>query len=424
MKLGPVHVVTDRTMDAMQAQTRQLATRLSATLARLDQLQAERDRLLTAVAPREHEGLPRPHRHHTNRTRPAPVYLLEPDADAPASRAAVARIVAAYQQAREDFVAAQPCMWEHIAQQRGEFLEALNLGDTERVGSLLRQLFRTDLVWGLGIGMGHAVPDTLGAGRENAVQVLLADQLRSLAESVGTARLTSHEQNLDEHLHALDVDLDDLFARTEAALGRSLTAPDVGGSYGCTLAGRRTTPDYVYHAYTFERLRRIGAAPTDSVAEIGGGYGCLALQFARAGFADYTIYDLPWVNAIQGYYLLASLPPERVRLYGEPKTGPAVTLMPGWCFEQLPARSTDWVVNVNSMPEMGRATACGYLRAIGRVLRRRFLSINQEARTPVLEYGPQNCVPELVAEIGGLRRIERTVYWMRNGYAEEVYEPA
>ena len=41
-------------------------------------------------------------------------------------------------------------------------------------------------------------------------------------------------------------------------------------------------------------------------------------QFARAGFTDYAIYDLPWVNALQGYYLIMALPEGSVRLYGEP----------------------------------------------------------------------------------------------------------
>jgi putative sugar O-methyltransferase len=415
MKLGPVHVVTQQTMDTMQAQRQQLEARLEQATAQLAQRQAER----AGQPPPDECAVPRPYLHSAVGARLAPIFLLPPDPDTPRARAAVSRIIAAYQQAREDFVPAQPCMWEYIAQKHVEFVAALNLGDEERVGESLRAFFRTDLIWGLGMAMGHAVPDTLGP-RERIVQIVCADQLRGLAEAVGVARLTNSEQNLDEYRRALDVDLDTLFLQTERTLGRELSCPQVGGAYGCELAGRRTTPDFLYHAYTVERLHQLGASPAQSVAEIGGGYGCLAYQFARAGFTDYAIYDLPWVNALQGYYLLMTLPEGTVRLYGE--TGGSVAVLPGWCFEQRAPRSADWVINVNSLPEMGRSTASGYLAQIARVLRGRFLSINQEAKMTVLEYGPQNCVAELVAEIGGLRRTSRGRYWMRNGYVEEVYE--
>jgi putative sugar O-methyltransferase len=269
--------------------------------------------------------------------------------------------------------------------------------------------------------MGHPVPTDLGPS-ERIVQLVCADQLRGLAEAVGSARLTSAEQNFDEYRRPLDTDLDALFLATERILGRELTCPDVGGTYGCELVGRRTTADYLYHAYTVERLRQLGLRPGQSVAEIGGGYGCLAYQCVRTGCTDYTIYDLPWVNALQAYYLLMSLPEGTVRLYGE--TTGSLAILPGCCFEQLPDRSTDWVINTNSLPEMASSTATDYLRQIARVLRGNFLSINQEAKMPVMHYGPQNCVAELAAEVGTLTRTERSRFWMRHGYVEEIYQPA
>jgi hypothetical protein len=53
-----------------------------------------------------------------------------------------------------------------------------------------------------------------------------------------------------------------------------------------------------------------------------------------------------------------------------------------------------------------------------------FLSINQEAKAPNLDVGRQNCVAELVETHGGLQRIARHRYWMRQGYVEEVFVPA
>jgi hypothetical protein len=142
---------------------------------------------------------------------------------------------------------------------------------------------------------------------------------------------------------------------------------------------------------------------------------------ARAGFRKYAIYDLPWVNAIQGYFLIMSLPPGSVRLLGE-ENG-ELEILPFWRFYLRPPDSADYVVNANSLPEMGVATARSYVAAIHRVARKLFLSINQEAKAPSHDYGPQQCVAELIDEHGGYERLSRQRYWMRPGYAEEVFRP-
>ncbi|HUR53672.1 MAG TPA: hypothetical protein VMZ71_06055, partial [Gemmataceae bacterium] len=157
------------------------------------------------------------------------------------------------------------------------------------------------------------------------------------------------------------------------------------------------------------------------VVEVGGGYGCLALLAHRAGVREYAIFDLPWVNALQGYFLLRSLPEGIVRLYGE--SGGTLRVLPYWKLDDEPAKSCGVAVNTDSLPEMGRDTAAGYLPKIGRVARRAFLSINQEAMAHVPGVGPQQCVSQLVDEFGGFAAVGRQRYWMRQGYAEEVYRP-
>jgi hypothetical protein len=141
----------------------------------------------------------------------------------------------------------------------------------------------------------------------------------------------------------------------------------------------------------------------------------------RAGLTDYAVYDLPWVNALQGYFLIMALPPGSVRLYGE--DAGTLAVLPGWSFGQVADRSVDYVVNSNSLPEMGAETARGYVRDIRRAVRKLFLSINQECKVPVMDYGPQQCVAELVAAEGGFRRLSRSRYWVRHGYIEEVFRP-
>jgi putative sugar O-methyltransferase len=176
------------------------------------------------------------------------------------------------------------------------------------------------------------------------------------------------------------------------------------------------------HSYTLHRLQQLGVDKEEQVVEIGGGFGCLAQLSARAGYQRYAIYDLPWVNAIQGYYLIMSLPPDTVRLYGE--TEGSIEVNPFWKFESLADNSIDCVVNTDSLPEMGRHTAFGYIQEVRRVLKGVFLSINQEAKADNAGVGHQNSVAELVSEAGGLKRLVRCLYWMRQGYVEEVYAPS
>ena len=46
--------------------------------------------------------------------------------------------------------------------------------------------------------------------------------------------------------------------------------------------------------------------------------------------------------------------------------------------------------------------------------------MNQEAKASNAGFGEQNSVAELVREVGGLKTLSRCLYWMRQGYVEEV----
>ena len=191
------------------------------------------------------------------------------------------------------------------------------------------------------------------------------------------------------------------------------------------IGGKLVTIDTLTHGYAVYRLGQMGATSDSVVAEIGGGYGCLAYLFYGAGFHHYAIYDLPWVNTLQGYFLIRSLPPGSVRLYGEGDG--SLQVMPHWCFHRLPKRSVDYVINTNSMPEMNPDTAREYLVRIRELVRGSFLSINQEAQVQLsldtVDYDAQNWIARMVEEVGGFRVVSRMPYWMFPGYAEEIFEP-
>lgn len=432
MKVGPVHVVTDRTMAGMLhimhgLQSAHDAAARERDAARAEQESARRERDAARRAHRaevealRHTTVPAQFLHHTaGATLPESV-LLPPDADDDRCREAVRRVVAAYRRARADFRAPSRGLWEHIEGTQAEFISALDCGDERRAGDVLRRTFRTDAVWGLGYVAAATADDVVANPRANVNQLRIRDMLLGLASAVGAARVTNPEQSPAEHARPLAADPGPELTAAEGVVGFDVSMPEVGGNYGGHVAGKVVSADTLYHAYAVHRLAELGATPRHAFAEIGGGFGCMALLAHRAGFADYAIYDLPWVNALQGYFLIMALPETPVRLYGEDAGSLAV--LPGWGFGGLAGRSVDWVINTNSLPEIGGETARNYVRDTARVAREGFYSINMESKTAVLDYGPQNCVAEMAAEVGGLRRASRHRYWMRYGYVEEVYRP-
>jgi hypothetical protein len=352
----------------------------------------------------------------------APVVVLDFDAVDDRSRTAAARAVAAYRAAMAAPEAPAPSMWRGVEEQHAAFLTAARAGDVETALDSLRRMFHMHLVWGLG-RVHPQTPVDLASGETAGLQIQLADALVSLGEATGASLITNIEQQGREvHFAALRVDLDALLSAVITRTGLDVDMPAAGGLYGCVVAGRRVTIDTLVHAYTAYRLKQLGVGGGERIVEIGGGYGCLSHSCRRNGFSDYTIFDLPWVNVLQGYFLIMTLGAEEVSLFGEPDR--PVKVRPFWEFAALADRSVDVVINTDSLPEIGAETARKYIAGIARVTRRCFLSINQEAMMDYPGVGRQQHVNGLVAREPGLRLLHRHRYWMRQGYVEEIFAPA
>lgn len=351
-----------------------------------------------------------------------PVVVRERDAADGRSRAACERVVDAYLAASAAAEQAAPSMWASLEDRQSAFLQAVRARDVATVQQTLAGLFHDDLVTGLG-RVHRLMPIHIAEGKPRGMQLQVVDALVSLAEATSVSRVTCIEQQgVTAHINALAIDPDSVLTGIVERTGLALEMPPVGGNYGCRIGGRDVSIDSLVHAYTPYRLRQLGAGAGDRLVEIGGGYGCLAYICSRNGFADYTIVDLPWVNLLQGYLLIMALGADAVSLYGEPER--AVKVRPFWEFFALPPRSVDVVINTDSLPEIGEETARRYIDGIARVTRRCFLSINQEAMVNWPGVGRQQYVNGLVAEEPGLRLRHRQRYWMRQGYVEEVFEPA
>jgi putative sugar O-methyltransferase len=352
--------------------------------------------------------------HHAMSGAIAPLERLAPDPPTAVSLDAASRVTEAYHRARADEVSPGISMWTYIERRHSDFLTALNKRNVKAVQAQLGAMFTNGLTYGIARLSFNLDRDA------HYVQLRCTDALRSLAESCGAERSVSLEQQGPEaQRNALQVDLDRLLRDTERITGLDLSCVPIGAGHGCRVAGRLINTDSLLHSYTVNRLRGLGASPESTIIEIGGGYGCLADLFARAGLRCYAIYDLPWVNVMQGYYLIMALPDCDVRLYGENRGDVAV--LPFWRIRDLAPKSVDYVININSLPEMDAAIAQDYMTVIGRILRRSFLSINQEGMAANAT-GPQNWVHGLAAQQDVLTCRSRHPWWMEQGYVEELYE--
>ena len=126
-----------------------------------------------------------------------------------------------------------------------------------------------------------------------------------------------------------------------------------------------------------QKFARLGDRPI--IAEIGGGYGGLAVKLKRLfPAATILIFDLPEANAIQTWYLDQNFPDAKTSGYsdllrhGLPailEARPDFIMLPGWSFADLQPASLDLVVNTRSMMEMNRETIAFYFNGIHRALK-------------------------------------------------------
>jgi hypothetical protein len=90
----------------------------------------------------------------------------------------------------------------------------------------------------------------------------------------------------------------------------------------------------------------------------------------------------------------------------------------------------DMVFNQDSLPEIHRDAALDYIAWIRQISLRWFYSINQEANEaytqdfwqPAGESDPRQNIVHALVKAYGFRRVMRAPYWLRKGYASELYQ--
>jgi len=339
------------------------------------------------------------------------------------------RLLAAYRSARWVASAAtdRNDLWTTITAGQSGFIGLLEGGDPGDLARYLCNLSRHDA--GRGIVQGDREYQLIvrDASYRNAIGLMTKDKLVALAEAVGALPVENPEQGVFGRSLYLDPDM--LVAKISERIG-DIAPPDIDGgllkvmtAHG--LFGERDL-NAIFTAFLIRRLLGVSSNSAD-VCEIGAGTGRVAYWVFRNGIRNYTIFDLPHVNVVQGYYLLKGLGTESVALYDELEPiggGPFVKVLPSHAIRDEQTRQYDLILNQDSFPEIHVATVREYLLWIRQVCRGSFMSINHETR-PRSSHGLiQLNVPEIVEEVGGFQRVDRFPYWLRKGYVAELYRVA
>lgn len=311
----------------------------------------------------------------------------------------VKRLVASY---RKSFKKSHYAggMWTDFFQKRhGEMHKVFMAGQINDSATFLRDPASNDLHYGFDdtrIELTRAFSSN--PARQAEYASICKMSLVTVAEALGAIRLENPERTPKPKPGP---DTEKLLQAIDKAMGFKVDFPnpfpdEFGLQTERGVAGYRA----IHALYQAHRIRQLSKG---RILEIGAGTGRTAYYCHKMGLTDYTIVDLPFTGISAGYFLgraLGAVIPE-----GESGTGIKI-LSP----DAFHAASTqyDLIVNIDSLTEMPVSVAEAYWRAIQK-RSKLFLSINHEAND------------KTVMEITKVTPKERVPYWMRRGYAEEIY---
>ena len=304
----------------------------------------------------------------------------------------IQRIKASYRRTCREYVPDTTSMWSIIDKMREPIHRAL-LADDDSINEYLYDPSASHLFYGL-----DGFPDK---NAKLGLDVNTFDKFIRLCEALGVRKLMNPESGLPKKLLSVDVDLElDKICKALGVDDLTIANPF---QYTYGLKTKRGVLNYrtvqcLYQAY---RINQLGGKNT---IEIGGGIGRTAYYSMLFGTSAYTIIDLPMTLVCQALFLGQTLGENRIRLDGEPDTGQPVQLL---CPTNFPDSTFDVAFNADSLTEMSEQHAVEYAKCIKKQASV-FLSINHEINSFT------------VSSIMG-KPTYRFPYWLRKGYAEELY---
>lgn len=349
--------------------------------------------------------------------------VVQPARDGPERLVMAKRLIEAWHcskksQIQVQFRTPEQDLWTQLVEK--EFQPLIRILDASDAAGLRKYLlhFGEKYVWFGGLSLSDDGYNPKSKTSDAALSYL--DKLVCLAESLGVLSIENPEQpvNWGKNIHS---DIDMLVHAIETEIGIRI-APPVGAVPMSGIPSKRGPLHYRHFnaLHAALRIRSIVGSP-EAVCEYGGGLGIVACYAHALGFRDYTLLDLPLVNVLSGNYLMNTLGQEAVCLFGEDAKPDAVKVIPYWLCAEVPDDRFALSLNQDSFPEIDPGIVHEYLRQIERSTRRFFLSINHESQSS-MGTRQQNSVPQLMKAHAAYHRLYRMKYWIREGYAEELYE--
>jgi hypothetical protein len=291
-------------------------------------------------------------------------------------------------------------MWSGFAENTRATRECFLAGSDEELAGHLSRPDRNEMFYGF-----DALVSPFSAALRQSADLQAAEasglvaSLILLAEAVG-ARPLRHP----EHPSPAPGDADDIVADVERAIGFPIDFPNCfEGEFGLLTSRGVASYRAIQAIYQAHRLAELARVYGGRVVEIGGGLGRTAYYANRFGLQSYTIIDLPMTAAAQCLFLAQTtgvvMPGEAGDAWARVQTSD----------EEFP--EADIVLNADSFPEIDPDQSLRYAEAVA-CRSKAFLSINHEF-FPSLR-------PSVSAPLRG-RRVSRHPYWLRSGYAEELF---
>lgn len=320
----------------------------------------------------------------------------------------VRRVRAAYTASVASFGGHGDSQWGLLNDWKGQIHQALLAGD-EEAAAALRDPGASNFFVGFDVLDKERTAALLAS--EEAVQyetAVIDYAIKLVSVAVGAARINNPEapdHRPPDHLSAGEA-LDAI----QKNVPFPVTFPNpFKDEFGIEYNGQFASVRAVYAIYQAYKTALLAKAlGCGSVMEIGAGLGRSAYYSYMAGITNYSIIDIPLTCAAQAYFLGRVLGEDKVSLFGEgPKAG-AIRILPPAAIGEA---ACDMTVNVDSLTEMDRGVAEGYItHALDRS--KVLFSINHEVNSFTVNEIILSRLPDA--------KVLRNGSPVRSGYMEEI----
>jgi hypothetical protein len=301
-----------------------------------------------------------------------------------------------------------------------DLIKTIENGDARKLARVLSELGK-NYTWFGGIttgvdGFNHADKN------EQSVAYTYFDKLVSLGEALGVLSAETPEFGVaGKWCRNARIEPQKIVDAIEAHLNVEIV-PKGGIIHVSGLKTRQGLLHYrhINALYLAVRMRDLTDL-SDAVCEFGGGLGLAALYIHKLGRKNVTLFDLPLVNLISGFFLICSLGADAVCLEGEPQIESAIKIRAYWNCAALSENSIKLTANQDSFPEIHRGLFDAYMNEISRFTVDYFLSINHESESAISGGTRHLHVSKLLGNDARFKRLYRAPYWLRRGYVEELY---